>query len=107
MKLVRLVLFPALITSLGFAAANKEIVELNRTVSDLQEQVRQLQRSVDERLGSLATLVQQSIDLANKSNASMAVLENALRERMAEQQKNLVPPVMAINSKVDQMTTEF
>jgi hypothetical protein len=95
MKLVRLVFFPALIASLGLAAPNKEIVELNRTVSDLQEQIRQLQRTVDERLAALGTLVQQSIESANKGNASISVLEKGVRERMAEQQKNLVPPVMA------------
>jgi tol-pal system protein YbgF len=107
MKLVRLVFFPALIASLGFAAPDKEIVELNRTVSSLEEQVRQLQRTLDEKLAVLTTLAQQSIELSNKGNTSVTVLESGLREKMAEQQKTLVAPVMAISSKVDQMFTEF
>src|SRR5688572_27698595 len=107
MQLGRLILLSTFVASLGLAAPDKEIIELNRTVASLEEQVRQLQRALDEKLASVTTLVQQSIEISNRGNTSIGVLENGLRERMAEQQKNLVAPVMSVSSKVDHMTTEF
>src|SRR5258708_11894688 len=48
--------------------ANKEMVELQRDVAMLQDQVRTLQRALDEKTSILQTLLQQSLDQANKSN---------------------------------------
>jgi tol-pal system protein YbgF len=107
MQLGRLIFFPALMASLGLAAPDKEIIELNRTVASLEDQVRQLRRTLDEKLAALTSLVQQSMEISNRGNTSIGVLESGLRERMAEQQKNLVAPVMSVSSKVDHMTTEF
>jgi tol-pal system protein YbgF len=103
----RAIIVAAAAAGLSFAAPDKEIVELQRDVALLQEEVRQLRRSVDEKMATLTTLVQQSVDAVNKSNTQLAVLEAGLRDRMAEQQKNLVAPVAGVTTKLDTMTTEF
>jgi tol-pal system protein YbgF len=107
MKLSRLIFLPALTAGLAFSAPSREIVELQRDVASLTEQVRHLQRSIDEKMGSLDALMQQSIASSNKGNTSLAVLESGIRDRLAEQQKNLVAPVLGMGTKLDQMATEF
>ena len=76
MKVARL-LFIALAATLTLSAQKREIVELQREMAAIQEQVKLLQRSVDEKLAALTTLVQQSLESANRGNTSLAVLEGA------------------------------
>ena len=60
-------LVPALLICPSLALpASKEMVELQRDVALLAEQVRTLQRSQDDKLGGLVVLVQQAVDAANK-----------------------------------------
>jgi len=92
-----------LLVPLACSAASKEIVELQRDVALLQDQVRTLQRSVDE----LRVLVQQNLDQSNKVNTAVAVLDASLRDRLKEQDKVVVAPIAALGSKVEQMSTDF
>lgn len=105
-KSALLVLVASLLPSTA-AAANREMVELQRDVAALQDQVRALQSTIDQKMGQLQTLMQQTLDTSAKSNTSVAVLESGFRDRLAEQQKILVSPVVSLNSKIDQMTTDF
>jgi tol-pal system protein YbgF len=100
-------LLPALLIcpSLTFAAS-KEIVELQRDLALLQEQVRTLQRSQDEKLSAIQVLVQQALDSANKTSTSVAVLQNNLLQSFKDQQKSVVDPVVGVGAKLDQMTTD-
>jgi len=88
-------------------AQSREIRELQRDVALLGDQVRQMQRSLDENLAALRVLVQQALDGVNKMNTTVAVLENNVRERMREQERTLVQPIATASSKVDQMAIEF
>ena len=92
--------------SLGLAAS-REIVELQRDVALLQEQVRTLQRSQDEKLSAIQVLVQQALDAANKANTSVALLQNNLQQSIKEQQKSVVAPVVDVGAKIDQMSNDF
>lgn len=91
--------------SLTFAAS-KEIVELSRDVALLQEQVRALQRSQDEKLAAIQVLVQQALDSANKTSTSVALLQSNLLQSFKDQQKSVVDPVVGVGAKLDQMTTD-
>ena len=95
-----------LLPSLMFGAS-KEIVELQRDVALLQEQVRTLQRSQDEKLSQIQVLVQQALDAANKANTSVAVLQNNLQQNAKDQQGRVVTTVTDLSSKMDTMTTNF
>ena len=92
--------------SLGLAAS-REIVELQRDVALLQEQLRTLQRSQDEKLSAIQVLVQQALDASNKANTSVALLQSNLQQSIKEQQKSVVAPVVDVGAKIDQMTTDF
>ncbi|HVN06580.1 MAG TPA: tetratricopeptide repeat protein [Bryobacteraceae bacterium] len=95
-----------LLPSLMFGAS-KEIVELQRDVALLQEQVRTLQRSQDEKLSQIQVLVQQALDAANKANTSVAVLQNNLQQSSKDTQGRVVTTVADLSSKMDSMTTNF
>lgn len=92
--------------SLTFAAS-KEIVELQRDVALLQEQLRTLQRSQDEKLAGIQVLVQQALDAANKANTSVALLQNNLQQTSRDQQTKVGTAVVDLGAKMDSMTTDF
>ncbi len=100
-------LLPALLIcpSLTFAAS-KEIIELQRDLAQLQDQVRTLQRAQDEKFAALQVLVQQALDSANKTSTSVALLQNNLLQSFKDQQKSVVDPVVGVGAKLDQMTTD-
>ncbi|MEX2262826.1 MAG: outer membrane protein assembly factor BamD [Bryobacteraceae bacterium] len=100
------VLAAFVLPTLAFAQ-KKEVQELQRDVALLQDQVRTMQRSIDEKMGAMMVLLQQTLDSSNKSNTSVAVLDSALRDRLRESEKNVAAPVAGLGSKVDMMSQEF
>jgi tol-pal system protein YbgF len=85
----------------------KEILEMQRDILQMQDQLRSLQRSQDEKLAAIQVLLQQTLDAANKANTATAVLEASLRDKLKDQEKNLVVPVAGLGTKVDQMSSDF
>jgi TolA-binding protein len=102
MNWLRVAFVALLISPLSFAQ-KREYVELQRDVATLQDQVRSLERSFNEKMGSVTTLVQQSTDSINKLNTAMAVLDSSLRER----ESKLSAPLTSMGAKVEQMSSEF
>jgi tol-pal system protein YbgF len=101
-------LLPALLICPSLAlAASKEIVELSRDVAILQEQMRALQRSQDEKLSAIQVLVQQALDASNKANTSVALLQSSLQQSSKDQQTKVVTTVTDMGAKVDTLTTDF
>ncbi len=88
-------------------AQKDKILEIQRDVALLQNEVRSMKSSMDEKFAALNVLVQQSLDTANKSNTSLAILDKTIGDRLKDQQTSLQAPVAGVNTKVDQMATEF
>ena len=86
--------------------ASKEIVELQRDVALLQDQLRTLQRSLDEKTAALQALVQQTLDSVNRSNTSVAVMENQVTQSLKGQSDKLVAPIATLGAKIDQMSSD-
>jgi len=89
------------------AAASKEIVELQRDVAQLQDQVRTLQSAFDTKMATLTTQVQQAADAATRTSTALAGLQGAIQEQLREQGKQIMAPVVNLNTKIDEMTTAF
>lgn len=102
MQLSKTALIALLASSAGFAA-DREIIELQRDVAAVQEQVRTLQRTIDERMAALTALVQQALESGNKANNSLAGLDKA-QERLTQQ---IAAPVAGLSTKMDQMSNDF
>lgn len=88
-------------------AQKKEILELQRDIALLQDQVRTMQRSQDEKFGQLTAMIQQSVEEARRTSTALATLQGSLTTSVGEQAKSLVMPVQGLGTKVDQMSDEF
>ena len=53
--------------------ANKDIIELQTQVSQLQQQMTQMKQSFDERMGVMRNLLEKNTDAANKVSAIVRV----------------------------------
>src|SRR6202046_2791578 len=87
--------------------ASKEIMELQRDVAMLQDQVRNLQSTLDQKVAAIQTLTQQTLDSANRTNTAVAVMENRFNETMKQQEQSLNGPVANVGQKLDQMSEDF
>jgi len=64
-------------------AVNKDMVQLQTEVSDLQQAVAHLQQSNDERMGVLKDLVQQTADSVNKMSVTVEGLQQQMHGKGA------------------------
>jgi tol-pal system protein YbgF len=86
----------ALFCSAPAFAVNKDMVQLQTQIQQLQDAVARLQQSNDERMGVMKDLIQQSADSVNK----MAVTLDAMHKQMQAQQD-------AQNGKIDQVSGQI
>lgn len=98
MKFVRLAFL--LCVGAGFSfGANKDIVELQRDVAILQDQVRQVQRTLDEKMAQLTLLMQQTQDNSSKATSSVANIQSSVGQSVGQQ----LQPVLGLGNKVDSL----
>jgi len=92
-------------------AASREIQELQRDVGLLQEQIKALQSSQNEKLAALSASVQQAIDNSRDASKSAAVIQNSFDQNIRGLESNLeskvVAPVTAVGARMDQVSNEF
>ena len=85
------------------SGANKEMVELQRDMALLQDQVRQM----NEKLVVLTTLMQTALDNTNRSNVSILGMQDKMTDSLKAQGQNVVGPVAAVGTKLDSMSEDF
>lgn len=106
MTLPRIVLLFLAAAPLTFGAS-KEIQELQRDVAILQDQLRNMQKDFGDRLVTMQTLVQTTLDSVNRTNNLVNVMENKFSDAMKQQQQSVSAPVLAVTQKLDQMSEDF
>lgn len=89
------------------SGASKEILELQRDVATLQDMVKAMQRSQDEKFAALQVMVQQSLNAANDANRSVAVIQNGFQQNLRDQEAKVVTPVVGLGTRMDQMSTDL
>ena len=87
--------------------ASKEIMELQRDMALLQDQVRTMKSAQDEKFAAMMALVQQTLDSVTRTNTALAVMENKFNDAMKQQQQSLSGPVANVGQKLDQMAEDF
>jgi TolA-binding protein len=85
-------------------AASKEIEYLQRDVALLQQQIKDLQRSQDEKFASVLELARQAIDAANHANTGVAVIQSNLEKSLREVQGNVSAPIAGVNARLNDIT---
>jgi TolA-binding protein len=106
MRFLRYPVFLAFLFPAFSFGQNRFEKEMMRDIGLLNEQVRAMQRTLDEKLSALQVLSQQAAENAVKANAALAAFETQFRERLREQEKSVAAPVSILSSKLDQMSTE-
>ena len=106
MSLSRLVVVFLALAPFSFGAS-KETQELQRDLALLQDQVRTMQKDFGDRLVTMQTLVQTTLDSVNRTNNLVNVMENRFDEAMKQQQQSVAAPVLSVGQKLDQMSEDF
>lgn len=88
-------------------AASREIQELQRDVGLLQEQVKALQNSQNERLTELRTMLQQAISTADKASTGVAVIQSSVQQSLREQESKVVTPVVGLGTRINSLSDDF
>jgi TolA-binding protein len=98
-----LIAAPALL----FAQSKQQIQELQRDMGILQQQVKDLKESQDKQLAALTVLVQQALDGSNRANTGVAVIQSGLQQSLRDMESKVVPPVVGLSTRMDQMSGDF
>jgi tol-pal system protein YbgF len=88
-------------------AASKEIMELQRDVAGLQEQLRLLKESQDKQLAALTVLVQQALDTSKSSTTGVAVIQNNLQQSLRDMESKVQTPVAGLSTRLDGMDQDL
>ena len=99
---LQLVLFGCLPAPSLLAQKREDILSIQRDVAQLQDQIKQLQTSQDQKLTALESLIKQALDQSNQAAASMTALQGALTDRLNDQQSKVAAPIAVLGTKVDQ-----
>jgi TolA-binding protein len=85
-------------------AVDKNILELSREVGLLADQLKQLQQSQDKQLSAIQTLVQQSLDAANRADRDVAVIQSNFQQNGNQLKNEVVAPVVGLGTRMDQVS---
>ena len=106
MSLSRLAIVFFALSPFAFGAS-KEIMELQRDVALLQDQVRNLQSTLDQKVAAIQALTQQTLDSVNRTNTAVAIMQSSFNDTMKQQQQSLTGPVANVGQKLDAMSDDF
>lgn len=87
-------------------AANKDMVQLQTQVQQLQEQMTAMQRAFDERMGVMKNLVEQDTDAVNKVAGALNGLQTTLQKQQADggsKTDQLSGQIQALNDTMDEI----
>jgi tol-pal system protein YbgF len=88
-------------------AASKEIQELQRDVALLQQQIKDLQRSQDEKLAAILEAARSSVEAANRANTSVAVITSNIERNLRDQTEKVATPVLVLSTRLNEMGGEL
>jgi tol-pal system protein YbgF len=98
----------ALAPAVAWGQSQKDMIrELQRDVAALNEQVKAMQQSIQQNQTELKLSIQQAIDLANRANTSIAVLQSNIENILGKQASAVGQTAAGVGAKVDQLTEEF
>jgi tol-pal system protein YbgF len=97
----RLALIALLLPAGSVFAASKEMQEMQRDIAQLQDQVRSLQSSFDQKMAAIQTLLQQALDAGNKANTGVAVLSSSVNQTLDRELTSKLAPIASLAAKVD------
>jgi TolA-binding protein len=94
------------IPATGFSAS-REQQEMQRDIAQLQDQVRMLQSTLDQKMATLQTLTEQALDAANKANTNVSVLNSSVTQSVDRELKGALTPVAGLSAKLENTTNDL
>ncbi len=85
----------------AFGAASREQQEMQRDIAQLQDQVKALQSSFDQKMSAIQVLVQQALDAGNKANTGVTVLNSTVNQTLDRELGAKLQPIAGLAAKVD------
>jgi tol-pal system protein YbgF len=88
------------------SGANKDMVQLQTQVQQLQEQMTAMQRSFDERMGVMKNLVETDTDAVNKVASALNGLQTTLQKQQSDggsKTDQLSGQIQALNDTMDEV----
>jgi tol-pal system protein YbgF len=86
--------------------ANKEMIQLQTQVQQLQEQMTAMQRSFDERMGVMKNLVERDTDAINKVTVAITALQSTLQKQQGDSAAHvdqLAGQIQTLNDTLDEL----
>ena len=96
----------ALVTSTPAWAVNRELVELQTQVQQLQDQITNLKQSLDERMGVIKNLMDQNTDSINKVTSAITGIQVNLQKQQSDTNNHvdqLSGQLQALNDSLDEL----
>src|SRR6478672_376103 len=87
-------------------AVNRDMVQLQTQVQQLQDQMTHMQQSFDERMGVMNSLVEKSADSINKVAATMSDLQTTLQKQQSDSGSHveqLSGQIQSLNDSLDEL----
>jgi TolA-binding protein len=107
MNVSRLLFFAVVIGPVVVWGQRKEELQsVQRDVAQLQEQVKQLQRSQDEKMAALQAMLQQAVDASTHVVSGLTAMQKEVDGKLSDQQRTLVAPIATVGTKVDQLSDD-
>jgi TolA-binding protein len=85
----------------------EDILEIQRDLALLQDQVTQLKKSQDDKMAAMQSMLQQTVDVSSKLSSGLSSLQRQIDQKLSAEQTQLSGPVATMGAKVDQMSTDF
>ncbi len=87
-------------------AASKEQQEMQRDIAQLQDQVRAIQSTLDQRLASMQTLLEQSLEAGNRNGKDLSVLGASVKDMLDRQLRDALRPIAGLTAKMDNLNND-
>src|SRR5215831_16175172 len=106
---IRMFLFvvvTALVASTPAWAVNRELVELQTQVQQIQDQITAMKQSLDERMGVIKNLMDQNTDSINKVTAAISNMQATLQKQQSDTANHvdqLSGQMQSLNDSLDEL----
>jgi tol-pal system protein YbgF len=87
-------------------AVNKDLVQLQTQMQDLQQQMSRMQQSFDERMGIMKNLLDQNTDSINKATSAISTIQNSLQKQQSDSGSHvdqISGQIQALNDTLDEL----
>jgi tol-pal system protein YbgF len=109
-KIVLLLLFTTLWAAFIFGGTKEEIIRLQSDIVAAQNQIRLLQKSIDENGAITKTLLNQLLDLINQNTRQIDKIQSYQDEQMQSGNENIediVNEIRMLSAKVDELSVKL